>query len=404
MKKKKLISYTGLAALSLSNFASADIIKSNASDFNIDDISDFSWNLVGGSQEGGVPNSLGFNFFKPFATDYESLYFIDFESSINLKDFTDNASSNSLEQVGTPITTSTRVGRRWLSDDNSFMFGVNLGFDTRPVSRSSSSDIDFNQLAAGIEIVKENLDINIYGLIPTGDTKKDLSTTNEMAALNTYGIDLGINLTDSLKSYVGYYHQSDIDGSEGSGVKGKLEYDITDNITLDTTYSHDDLFNSRVSAGFKISFGDAKKKKYSSPVIQSLTERVKNRKVRTHTKSKAIQAIQAIQAVEDVGDNVAATDTTATDTTAAVATERVCKTATTMENDLTRSTILSTYTRSFSVSSYSTFTVIEYQRVAYYRTTQVCQDAGGGNTTTDTNSRTVTSTTTNTNTYTYRNF
>ena len=347
MKKNKIIAFSSLAALSVNNVSLFADIDSNPviDNFNIKDYAPFSWNLIGGTQEAGAPSKFGVNFFIPLSTDYFSLYYLDFESNIYLPDIDNNHSSNLSAQLGRPVTTSTRFGRRWLSKDKSSMFGINLGFDTRPVKRSSLSDINFNQLAAGFELVKENIDFNIYGLIPTGDSKQDLSTNREMSVLKTYGIDLGINHTDSLKSYIGYYYQnSDLIGTEGSGIKASLKYDVTDNIILDTTYTYDELFNSRIKASFKITFGESPKKKYTSPVIQSLSERVKNRKVRTVTKRKP-----------------------QTSTTRVVASDPVCSTTT--KTAINTETTTTTTTSSTYNSSY---TFVIRRKIRNTKTIEVC--------------------------------
>ena len=368
MKKNKIVAISSLAALSVNNVPLlADTSLKTLDSKEVKDYAPFSWNLIGGSQEAGAPSYFGVNFFIPLASDYYSLYFLDFESSIFLPDLNNNYSSNVSAQLGSPVTTSTRFGRRWLTKDKSSMIGVNLGFDTRPVERSSLSTISFNQMAVGIELVKENIDFNIYGLIPTGESKKDLNSTTEMSVLKTYGIDLGINHTDSLKSYIGYYYQnSDISGTEGSGFKGSLEYEITDNITLDTTYTHDDLFSSRVKAGFKITFGETVKKKYTSPVIQSLSERVKNRKVRTVTKRKPQTSVASnpVCSSETVTSTTTSTTTTTTQvdiftakrytrirTTTSDYVQNVC----TVDGDTTTSSTSSPSTTSFTTTTTETF-------------------------------------------------
>ncbi len=376
MKKNKIIAFSSLAALSVNNVSLFADIDSNAviDNFSIKDYAPFSWNLIGGSQEAGAPSNFGVNFFIPLSTDYFSLYYLDFESNIYLPDIDNNHSSNLSAQLGRPVTTSTRFGRRWLSKDKSSMFGINVGFDTRPVKRSSLSDINFNQLAAGFELVKENIDFNIYGLIPTGDSKQDLSTTREMSVLKTYGIDLGINHTDSLKSYIGYYYQnSDIIGTEGSGIKASLEYDVTDNIILDTSYTYDDLFNSRIKASFKITFGESSKKKYTSPVIQSLSERVKNRKIRTITKTKQTSSSSNEVAADHKFETVTATSvetststssTYGSTTTYYIFTKRVTTTTTsevcTVDGVTTASSILGTSQTTTTTTDTSTTTTLPF--------------------------------------------
>ena len=380
MKKNKIVAISSLAALSVNNIPLlADPPLKTLDSEGVKDYAPFSWNLIGGSQEAGAPSNFGVNFFIPLTSDYFSLYYLDFESSIFLPDLNNNYSSNVSAQLGRPVTTSTRFGRRWLTQDKSSMFGVNLGFDTRPVERSSLSTISFNQMAVGIELVKENIDFNVYGLIPTGDSKQDLNPRREMSVLETYGIDLGINHTDSLKSYIGYYYQnSDISGTEGSGFKGSLEYEITDNITLDTTYTHDDLFSSRVKAGFKITFGEAVKKKYTSPVIQSLSEKVKNRKIRTITKAKVL--------------TTSSSTSQESSSEAAAASDPVCSTST--ETSVRTETSTSTYN-----FFYTTFTYVMNKQIRTTKTLEVCTVDGQ-----TTNSSTLSSTESTTNTFTSTNY
>jgi len=390
MKKNKIVAISSLAALSVNNFpVLADPSLKTLDSEGVKDYAPFSWNLIGGSQEAGAPSNFGVNFFIPLTSDYFSLYYLDFESSIFLPDLNNNYSSNVSAQLGRPVTTSTRFGRRWLTQDKSSMFGVNLGFDTRPVERSSLSTISFNQMAVGIELVKENIDFNVYGLIPTGDSKQDLNPRREMSVLETYGIDLGINHTDSLKSYIGYYYQnSDISGTEGSGFKGSLEYEITDNITLDTTYTHDDLFSSRVKAGFKITFGEAVKKKYTSPVIQSLSEKVKNRKIRTITKAKVLTTSSSSQESSSESAEVAA----ASDPVCSTSTETTVRTETT-----TTTTTLSTST---------SYTINIRRKIRTTKTLEVCTvDGQTTNSSTLSSTESTTSTSTSVNTtynYTYK--
>ena len=279
------LSITGAAGFAFANSALADIAPVLSTDLS--DVVESSWGLTGDTQGARTPNSLGGYGFMPFAFEEDSLFFADIELDINLSDFSDQNSSINPELDGTPVTTSSRIGRRWLNDDRSWMYGINAGYDTRPIQAKSGNDIDFQQYAVGFEAVSEKWDINVYGLIPSGDTRQDASDTYEMAALNTYGVDLGFDLNDSLKAYAGYYYQSsELDDSEGSGVKGSVDYGINDSITLNTTISYDPLFDTRVSVGFTSLLGATKKKAYSSPVISSLSERVRNRKVRTHGAAK----------------------------------------------------------------------------------------------------------------------
>ena len=66
--------------------------------------------------------------------------------------------------------------------------------------------------------------------------------------------------------------------------KGRLAYEIGNGLTVGANLSYDDSFDTRFSGDFKYNFGKKadKKKEWQSPVIQALTESVKNRDVRVH--------------------------------------------------------------------------------------------------------------------------
>ena len=79
--------------------------------------------------------------------------------------------------AGTTISTSSRLGYRWLNSDRSWMFGVNAGYDSRPmatgaadtgVNVSNSSTVFYQQVAAGLEAVSNTWNFNAYALIPVG--------------------------------------------------------------------------------------------------------------------------------------------------------------------------------------------------------------------------------------------
>ena len=78
---------------------------------------------------------------------------------------------------------------------------------------------------------------------------------------------------------------------DGSGVKGRLAYNISNGLTLGANLSHDEAFDTRFTADIKYRFGSngygapSSKKEWEAPVIKALTEPVKNRDVRVHDKS-----------------------------------------------------------------------------------------------------------------------
>ena len=115
-----------------------------------------------------------------------------------------------------------------------------------------------------------------------------LNSAYDAGVLNTYGLDVGYFITPSLQASVGYYYQHrDQEDVDGSGVRGRLAYDIIQGLTAGINVSYDEAFDTRVSADLKVHFGGpgttaAKKKKWDNSTINALTASPKNRDVRAH--------------------------------------------------------------------------------------------------------------------------
>ena len=107
-------------------------------------------------------------------------------------------------------------------------------------------------------------------------------------ALNTYGLDAGYFITPALKASIGYYYQHrDQEDVDGSGVRGRLAYEISNGLTAGVNVSYDEAFDTRVSADLKVRFGGAsttaqRKEVQQQPVINALTSTPSNRDVRVH--------------------------------------------------------------------------------------------------------------------------
>ena len=50
----------------------------------------------------------------------------------NFADYENNSSIINTDVAGTTISTSSRLGYRWLNGDRSWMYGLNAGYDSRP--------------------------------------------------------------------------------------------------------------------------------------------------------------------------------------------------------------------------------------------------------------------------------
>jgi hypothetical protein len=200
--------------------------------------------------------------------------------------------------AGVTISTSTRVGYRWLNGDRSWMYGLNAGYDTRPMATGaadsgvslfgSEKTVFFQQAAVNLEAVSNTWNFNAYGLIPTGEKVQQINWIYQAGSLGTYGLDVGYNITPDFTASAGYYYQ-DGDGSEadGSGVLGRVAYEITNGLIAGVNLSYDEAFETRVSADVEYRFGGPSKtidkNKFAElPLIKALSSSPYHRNVRVH--------------------------------------------------------------------------------------------------------------------------
>jgi hypothetical protein len=268
---------------------------------NLRDAVKLNYGLQGALQGAGTPNQAGVGVFIPLHVGSNSVAFVDVLVNANFSDYSGYSSLINTKVSGTTFSTSTRLGYRWLNSDRSWMFGVNAGYDSRPMATGStdtgvavtgSQTIFFQQVAAGLEAVSNSWNFNAYALVPIGTTEYRLNSGYLGGALDTYGLDVGYSITPDLRASVGYYYQQgDLGAADASGVRGRLAYNITNGLTAGVNLSYDQAFDTRVSADIKYRFdangygAPSAKKAWQTPVIQSLTDTVKNRDVRVHDKN-----------------------------------------------------------------------------------------------------------------------
>ena len=271
-------------------------------EINLKDAVQFNWGFQGALQGAGTPNQAGIGAFLPIAVGENSVFFADVLFNANFADYDGTSSIINTEVAGTTISTSSRLGYRWLNGDRSWMFGVNAGYDSRPMNTGNADSgvtlynkesAFFQQIAAGLEAVSDTWNFNAYALIPVGDTEQRLNSRYLGGALDTYGLDVGYLITPALNASVGYYYQQgDLDDADGSGVQVELDYLIADGLTAGVNLSYDETFETRVSGNIEYRFGsnstaaETKKKAWQKPTIQALSESVKNRNVRIHDAAK----------------------------------------------------------------------------------------------------------------------
>ncbi len=300
------LSLSGVAALALANGAllpASAQEKGSADDLgvmeiNLKDAIKFNWGFQGALQGAGTPNQAGIGGFLPLSVGENSVFFADVLLNANFADRAGDSSIINTDVAGTTVSTSTRLGYRWLNGDRSWMYGLNAGYDSRPMNTGNADSgvtlydkesAFFQQVAAGLEAVSDSWNFNAYALIPVGDTEQRLNSRYYGGALNTYGLDVGYAITPEWDASIGYYYQhgEDLYAGDGSGVLATLSYEITNGLTFGVNVSYDDAFETRVSGNVEYRFGTgnattAEKKTWQTPLIQSLTESVKHRDVRVH--------------------------------------------------------------------------------------------------------------------------
>ena len=238
----------------------------SAEDVSVEEAVKVDVRAIGQTQGAGVPNAIGAGAFIPLNTTSNAVTYIDVEAKANLDDRSGDSSIINTNVAGTTLSTSTRIGYRWLNEVGDWMYGVYGGYDTREMGTGSadtgvtvtdSKTVNFQQFAVGAEIVSNEWSIHAYALIPTGTTEKQINSHYQAGALDTVGVDAGYQINDKTKASVGYYHQNgDLGEADGSGASAALAYDITDNLTAGIKVTYDDAFETRVMATVNWSFGN----------------------------------------------------------------------------------------------------------------------------------------------------
>ena len=263
------------------------------------------YGFQGALQGAGTPNQAGVGAFIPFHVGSNSVAFVDVLVNANFNDYGGYSSIGTTKVAGTTFSTSTRLGYRWLNKNRSWMYGINAGYDSRPMATggtdngelvTDSQTVFFQQVALNLEAKSNKLSASAYALVPVGEYG---AGTGNVAVINssfiadnlsTYGLDIGYRIKPNLKLALGSYYQLDekeeMRAATGFGVKTGLTCDITNELQAGIIYSYDENFESRITGNLKWRFGNGgtgKKKSQPlpvSPVIQALTATPTNRDVR----------------------------------------------------------------------------------------------------------------------------
>ncbi len=257
----------------------------------------------GALQGAGTPNQAGIGGFLPLSVGDNSVWFLDVLANANFADRAGESSLINTEVAGTTISTSSRLGYRWLNSDRSWMYGLNAGYDSRPmntgdadtgVNVSNKRSVFFQQVAVNAEAVSNSWNLNAYALIPVGEKEAQLNSVYQGGSLNTYGLDVGYFITPVVNASVGYYYQNgDLGTADGSGVLGRVAYEMTSGVTAGVNISYDEAFDTRVSADIEVRFGGAsttaqRKEVQQLTVINALTSTPSNRDLRVRDGSGGV--------------------------------------------------------------------------------------------------------------------
>ncbi len=140
------ISLAGTAALALASIPfgaaraeDAKVAQGTAADLGVMSISlkdaiQPNFGFQGALQGAGTPNQAGIGGFLPLVIGDNSVFFLDAQANANFADYNNYSSIINTTVAGTTISTSSRLGYRFLNSDRSWMFGVNAGYDSRPMA------------------------------------------------------------------------------------------------------------------------------------------------------------------------------------------------------------------------------------------------------------------------------
>ena len=250
----------------------------------------------GALQGAGTPNQAGLGGFLPLSVGENGVVFADVQANVNFADREGYSSIINTDVAGTTISTSSRLGYRWLNSDRSWMFGVNGGYDSRPltpgptdtgVSVADEKTVFFQQLALNVEAVSDKWSFNGYGLLPVVDVEQRINSAYQAGALATFGFDLSRSITPALSASVGsYYQHRNEENVDGIGALAQLSYAINNDLSISAKLSYDDAFDTRFSADIKWRFnavGGLDKASPSIPnAIKAVSESPGHREIRVH--------------------------------------------------------------------------------------------------------------------------
>jgi hypothetical protein len=281
--------------------ASTEVADLGVMGVNLKDAVKLNYGFQGALQGAGTPNEAGIGAFIPLHVGSNSVAFVDVLVNANFNDYGNYSSIINTDVSGTTFSTSTRLGYRWLNGNRSWMYGVNAGYDSRPMATGgtdtgvdvtgSEKTVFYQQLAAGLEAVSNTWNFNAYALVPIGEVNTTLNSSYGGGSLYTYGLDAGYSITPQLNVKIGSYYQlGDCGCVNDFGVRGRIAYSLANGVSIGANLSYDPSFDTRVSGDIKYRFGTngygapsiRSQQPVVMPVVQALSTTPANRDVRVH--------------------------------------------------------------------------------------------------------------------------
>jgi hypothetical protein len=158
---------------------------------------------------------------------------------------------------------STRLGYRWLSGDQHWMYGFNAGVDTRQAYNNYAF-----QAGVGAEALSRNLELRVNGYIPfanqsdlyqSGYTNAYLRNNQlildgwnrYVVSLGGTNLEVGVPLSrwnnNSLWLYASYYYLDGDYVNGSSGIRGRSELRLGNQLAIGATVSYDSIFDTQAT-------------------------------------------------------------------------------------------------------------------------------------------------------------
>jgi hypothetical protein len=213
--------------------------------------------LIFQSQGGGTPNTVTGYLLAPLSQGAQGqVLFLDLAANMNLGGALSQGSNVS-------AGASTRLGYRWLSGDQRWLYGFNAGVDTRQAVNNYAF-----QAGIGAEALSRTLELRVNGYVPfanqsdlyqSGYTNAYLRNNQlildgwnrYVVSLGGTNLEVGVPLSrwnnNSLWLYASYYYLDGDYVNGTSGIRGRSELRLGNQLAIGATVSYDSIFDTQAT-------------------------------------------------------------------------------------------------------------------------------------------------------------